>query len=132
MCNSLSQSFDCLTYGVIEVVFTLPVKSPVESGTDVGARQPKFDVIHPVDHRVLGAFQSVLDQQKSRILTLIIASRTLTEPKTALAGVLPEISFARLKASMNPFSVEMTPSRSLGRWDPVSMNETRGRRKRFV
>ena len=61
---------------------------------------------------------------KPRRLTLIIVRRTLTEPKTALAGVLLEISFARLKTSMKPFNAEVTSPRSLGCWDSVSMVET--------
>ena len=45
----------------------------------------------------------------------------LTEPKTALAGVTLESSFARFKASMAAFNVETTPSRSFSRRDLVSM-----------
>ena len=48
----------------------------------------------------------------------------LTEPKTALAGVTLEISFARLRASMARFSVERTPSGPFGRWDLVAIVET--------
>jgi hypothetical protein len=68
-----------------------------------------------------------IDQQKTRRkLTLIIARMTLTEPKTAFAGVILESSFARFKASMAAFNVEIVPSRPLGRWDSASMVETRG------
>ena len=56
-CNSLSQLFDCFTHGVVETVFALLVKSPLESGTDIGARQPEFYVIRFVGHRVLSAFR---------------------------------------------------------------------------
>lgn len=45
----------------------------------------------------------------------------------ALAGVLLEASFARLKTSMKPFNAEMTPSRSLGCRDSDSMIEVQGR-----
>jgi hypothetical protein len=42
---------------------------------------------------------------------LIIVRITLTEPKTALAGVMLEISFARFKVSMAALSEETTFSR---------------------
>ena len=42
--------------------------------------------------------------------TLIAVRRTLTEPKTVLAGVMPGISFAKFMASMAAFNVERTPS----------------------
>jgi hypothetical protein len=124
-CNSPRQLLDRFTHAVVEVVQPLPVQSPVQGGTDVNASQPKFDVICIVDHRVLGAFQSVFDQQEAgRELTLIIARITPTEPKTALAGVILESSFARFKASMAAFNDEIVLSRPLGRWDSASMVET--------
>jgi hypothetical protein len=45
--------------------------------------------------------------------TLIKARVTLTEPKTALAGVALESSFARFMASMAAFNNERAPSRRL-------------------
>ena len=59
-------------------------------------------------------------------LALIAERITLTEPKTALAGVILESSFARFKASINAFSAEIVLSRPLGRWDLASMVGTRG------
>ena len=67
------------------------------------------------------AYQRAVLLMKVRRPTLIIARRTPTDPKTALAGVLLETSFARLKTSMNPFNAEIVPSRSLGCWDSVSI-----------
>lgn len=58
--------------------------------------------------------------------TLIIVRRVLTDPKTCFAGAIIEVFSARFKASMAAFKDEMTTSRSLGRWDPVSMVEARG------
>ena len=63
---------------------------------------------------------------------MIIVRITLTEPKTALAGVILEISFARFKASMAIFNAEIAPSRPLGRWDLGSMVETGGNCERTV
>ena len=63
---------------------------------------------------------------------MIIVRTTLTEPKTALAGVMLDISFARFKASMATFNADIAPSRSLGRWDPAFMVETRGSGERIV
>jgi len=42
--------------------------------------------------------------------TLIIVKRMLTEPKTALAGVMLATSFARFKASMAAFNDERVRS----------------------
>ena len=67
-----------------------------------------------------------------RKLTLITVRITLTVPKTALAGVTLDASFARFKASMATFNAEMVPSHSLGRWDPAFMVETRGSGERTV
>ena len=123
--NSHRQLLDCLAHGVVEVVQPLPIQPSVQGVTDFSAGQPKFDVIYLVNHRVLGAFQPTFDQQQGRReLTLIIVRITLTEPKTARAGVIFESSFARFKASMAPFSTEIVLSRSLGRRDSASMVET--------
>ena len=43
----------------------------------------------------------------------------LTEPKAAVAGVILEISFARLKASMAVVNAETVFSRPLGRLDSM-------------
>ena len=58
--------------------------------------------------------------------TLIIVSRTPTEPKTALAGVILETSFARFTASIAIFNKERASSRRFCRWESASMVETRG------
>jgi len=65
--------------------------------------------------------------RKRREHTRIIVRRTLTVPKTALAGVMLETSFARFKASMAIFSEERTPSRPFGRWEPGAMAGMQGR-----
>ena len=57
--------------------------------------------------------------------------RTLTEPKTALAGVMLETSFARFMASMAAFSEEMALPCPC-RWDPVSMVEAGGDCKKVM
>ena len=64
--------------------------------------------------------------------TLIIVRIKLTEPKTALAGVILETSLARFMASMAPFNVEIIPSRSLGCGESAFMVETRGSYERAV
>lgn len=58
--------------------------------------------------------------------TSIVVERTLVKPKAAFAGVIFEISLARLEHSMARFNVETTPSRSFGYWEPVAIVETRG------
>ena len=54
---------------------------------------------------------------------MIIVRRMVTEPKTALAGVMLETSFARFRVSMATFSKERAPSRPFGRWDLAAMVE---------
>ena len=116
-CNSRRQLLDRLTHEVVKVVQPLPIKSPVQGGTDFGAGQTKLDVVHLVDHCVLGASLSAIGQQETkRRLTLIITRITLTKPKTTSAGVILETSFARFMASMVPSNAEIVSSRLLGRW----------------
>ena len=58
--------------------------------------------------------------------TLTIVSRMLTDPKTALAGVILETSFARFMASMAIFNEERAPSRPFGRLSFASIVGTQG------
>jgi len=58
--------------------------------------------------------------------------RILAEPKTALAGVTPESSFARFKPSMAIFKDEMVASLPFGRWDSVCMVGIQGGRRKRV
>ena len=60
---------------------------------------------------------------KRRRHTLIIVRRMLTEPKTALAGVMLDSSFARFIASMAAFNKERALSWRFVRWDFASMVE---------
>ena len=53
----------------------------------------------------------------------------MTEPKTTLAGVMLEASFARFKASMATFNEERVPPRPFGCWDSVSMGRNKCSRK---
>ena len=52
-----------------------------------------------------------------------MARSTLTEPKTALAGVALEISFVRFRASIAAFNEERRPSRAFDSWALVSIVE---------
>ena len=65
-CSSHRQLHDCLAHGVAEVVQLLPAQSPIEGGADVSAGQPKFDIVDLVDHRILGAFQSGIDEKDQK------------------------------------------------------------------
>jgi len=47
----------------------------------------------------------------------------LTDPKTALAGVILETSFARFMASMAMFNEEMVPSCPFGCWGLAAIIE---------
>jgi len=55
---------------------------------------------------------------------LTIVRILLTDPKTALAGVMVETAFARFMASMAISNEEMVPSRPFGRWGLASIVET--------
>jgi len=75
----------------------------------------------------------VIDKWETRRrLALIVVRMMLTEPKTALAGVMLESSFARFKASMVVFNTRIVPSLPLGRWDSAPMVETGGSWERTV
>ena len=64
--------------------------------------------------------------QKRRKPTRIMVRRTQTEPKTALAGVILESSFARFKPSMAALSEERTLFCASGCWDISAMVEAQG------
>lgn len=64
--------------------------------------------------------------QKRRKPTRIMVRRTPTEPKTALAGVRLEISFARFTPSMAALSEERTLFCAFGVWDISAMVEAQG------
>ena len=76
----------------------------------------------------VGLKLAITQNRKER--TLIVVKITATEPKTAFAGVMLEISFARFETSMNTFKAESTPSRSFGRWEFVAIVETGGNREK--
>ena len=56
----------------------------------------------------------------------------LAVPKTALAGVILESSFARFKAPMAAPNAETVFSRPSGRWDSASIVKARGDREGSV
>jgi len=56
----------------------------------------------------------------------------LAEPKTALAGMTPESSFARFRPSMATFKDEMAPSLPFGRRDSVCIVRIQGGYKERV
>ena len=58
--------------------------------------------------------------------TLIMARRVLAEPKAALAGMIPDMSFARFRAWMATFNAERTPSLPSCCWDFEAIVDTRG------
>lgn len=61
-----------------------------------------------------------------------MVNRTLTEPKTALVGVILEISFERSSASMATFNAERRPAHPFGHWEFVAIVETGGRCERMA
>ena len=114
-----------LAHGPTEVVQFLPVRSPIKSSADIGAIQPEFDVILVIDHRFLVEGEPEA-RRWGRNSTLTIVSRTLTDPKTAFAGVMLEVSFARFRDLMATANAEGTPSRPFGRWELVAIVDNRG------
>jgi hypothetical protein len=78
--------------------------------------QPKIDVILFVGRGVLDKCESdVHNRAKTR--TRIMARKALIEPNAALAGVMFEISFARVRVSMITFNFESTLSRPFRCYD---------------
>jgi len=115
------QLLDCLAHGVIEVVQPLPT----QRGRCRRQRRPAQVRRNPSG--LPSRPRCISDCNRStntRRLTLIIARITLTEPKTAFAGVILESSFARFKASMAASNTEIAPSRPLGRRSSTSIVET--------
>ena len=51
----------------------------------------------------------------------MVVRRALAEPNAALAGVILEVSFARLRASMAAFNEDRAPSCPFGRLDLSTM-----------
>ena len=64
--------------------------------------------------------------RQGRKCTLIIVRTMLTEPKTALAGVMLEASFARFRASIDTFNMERASSRRFCCLEFAFMVGTRG------
>ena len=62
-CDSRRQLLDCFAHRIVEIAQPLPVQSSVESGTDLSASQPEFDVIYLIHHRFLDGFQSEINQR---------------------------------------------------------------------
>ena len=65
-------------------------------------------------------------------LTLIIPKRKLTDPKTALAGVMLEISFPRSKVAMATVNNETARSPPFVGWHLEAIVEPRGSREKSV
>ena len=61
-----------------------------------------------------------------------MVSKALTNPKAAVAGVMLEISLARLRASIAKFSIERALSRPFCRWNVEAIIVFRGRAKAKV
>ena len=123
--NSHCQLAYRITHRATELIQSPPTHPPVKRFTNIGAAQPELNKVNFIDHRVLAGHESGTSRCE-RGCTLIIASRMLTELKTAFAGVMLETSFARFMASMAAFSVEMVLPRPFGRWGPASMVKTGG------
>ena len=103
-----------LAHGLTEVVLFLPGRSSIKGFTDIGAVKPKLDVILFVGYGFL--VDGETDARRDGTggggewkRTLIIVSRTLTEPKTALAGATLTISSAKFIASMATVKDERAP-----------------------
>ena len=88
---------------------------------------PKINVVLLVGDRILDLHEPKIDY-RTRKRTLIIVRRTLAEPKTALAGVMLEISFVRFRASIVTFKVERVVPFPLFCWDFGAIVESRGRK----
>ena len=105
-----------IAHGLVEIVQPFSIHSSVKGSTDISTGQPELDVILFVDHRVLTDRESGTSQRsREGGHTRIMVRSMLTEPKTAVAGVILEISFARFSPSMATLREERIPSRPFGR-----------------
>ena len=115
-----------LKYGLTDLTHSPSAHPPVKGFTYVGASQPELDIVCFIDHRVLATCKPwIYCWRRGGEHTLIIVRRTLTEPKTALAGVMLETSFARFMASMATFNAERIPSLGFCPWEFASIVESR-------
>ena len=132
--NSPRQLLNRLAHRLTKVVRFLSIHPPVENLTYIGVGQPEFDVVRFVGHRVLILREpGACRRRRTRRRTTIIVRRILTEPKTALAGVALETSFARFMASIAAFNKERVLSRRFCRLGPFgSMVESRGSSEKAV
>ena len=123
--NSRRQLIYRITHGFAEV-HLLSVHSPVEGSTDIDTEQPELNIVSFIDHCVLAMCEPRAFRRRKggSVCTRIMVRRIATEPKTALAGVMLEISLARFRPSMAMFSEERTPSCPFGCWDLSAMVET--------
>ena len=96
--DSRCQLCDRLTHGLAEVVQLLRPHHPPKGFTYVGTGQPELDVCEVVGHGVLDPCKPEVHYRRVERCTLIVVRRTLTEPKTALVGVVLEPSFAGFMA----------------------------------
>ena len=124
--NSRLQLIYRITHRLAEVVHPLSIHSPVKGCTNIGAEQPELDVILFIDHRILPMCEPCTFRHKRRGHTRIMVRMMATEPKTALAGGILEISLVRCRLSMAMFSKKRTPSCPFGCWDLSAMVETQG------
>jgi hypothetical protein len=113
---------------MVEVVQLLPVRSSIKGSTYVDTIQPEVDVILSIDHGILTEGESeALATHDKKGRTLIMVKRTLTKPKAALAGGMPEISFAKFAASIATFSFERIAFRLFSRLGFAVIFEAGGR-----
>ena len=92
---------------MIEIIRLLSSHSSVKGFTNVGAGQPKLNIVHFIGHGILVAHEHRMNLRR-RKHTLTVIRRTLMAAKAAVAGVMLKASFARFMASMATFSKEQT------------------------
>ena len=93
----------CIAHRLAELVQFLPAHPPFERFADIGARQPKIDVVLFVGHRVLTAREPG-SSRKRKELTRIMVRRAATEPKTGFTGVVFVASFMMFRPLMAIFN----------------------------
>ena len=96
-----------LAHGLAEVVQFPPIHPPIEGSAHIGAGYAELDVVGFIGHRFLDTREPEARHRRTGGRTLIIVRRTATELKTALAGVMLEISFARFMNSISTFNPEV-------------------------
>ena len=131
--DSRRQLFYCLAYRVAELVQAPSFQSSTKGETDVGAHQPKLNILRLVDHRVLESFQpGGLPTKDEKGTHPDHCEENAGGTENGFGWRDTRDFLCEVQASMTALNAETVPSRSLGCRVLCSMAGTRGDCERIV